>query len=188
VRRSASTNRTEVDDRRPQYEVRWTRGSRSSADADADADAALGDRPTTRPAQNIAQRIRHCNNRCGNSNHIITRIRIQTAGLAFGGTGLCSYRVRGIDGSCAEHSSVESYTVNRRSLFANSHTVFIIIGIPSPTHSFIPGLKPSFSANPYHRSLSFSSSGFTTWIPQTVYFLLSIFRLVLFSFSVFYTF
>jgi len=41
--------------------------------------------------------------------------------------------------------------------------------IPSPTHSFIPGLKPSFSANPSHRSLSFSSSGLTTWIPKTVY-------------------
>jgi len=26
--------------------------------------------------------------------------------------------------------------------------ILIIIGIPSPTHSFIPGLKPSFSANP----------------------------------------
>jgi len=45
------------------------------------------------------------------SNHIITRISTQTAGLAFGGTGLCSYRVRGVDGSCAEHLTVESYTV-----------------------------------------------------------------------------
>jgi len=36
---------------------------------------------------------------------------IQTAGLAFGGTGLCSYRVRGVDGSFAEHLTVESYTV-----------------------------------------------------------------------------
>jgi len=43
--------------------------------------------------------------------HIITRISIQTAGLAFGGTGLCSYRVRVVDGSCAEHSTVASYTV-----------------------------------------------------------------------------
>ena len=32
------------------------------------------------------------------SYHIITLINIQTAGLAFGGTGLCSYRVRD-DGS-----------------------------------------------------------------------------------------
>ena len=47
--------------------------------------------------------------------------------------------------------------------------ILIIIVIPSPTHSFIPGLKPSFSANPSHRSLTFSSSGFTAWIPQTVY-------------------
>ena len=45
----------------------------------------------------------------------------------------------------------------------------IIISFPSPTHSFIPGLnaKPSFSANPSRRSLSFSYSGLTTWIPQT---------------------
>ena len=34
-----------------------------------------------------------------------------TAGLAFGGTGLCSYRVRGVGGSCAEHLTVESYTI-----------------------------------------------------------------------------
>jgi len=27
-----------------------------------------------------------------------------------------------------------------------------------PTHSFIPGLKPSFTANPSYRSLSFSSA------------------------------
>ena len=43
----------------------------------------------------------------------------------------------------------------------------IIISFPSPTLSFIPNLKPSFSANPSHCSLSFSTSGLTTWIPQT---------------------
>ena len=43
--------------------------------------------------------------------HTITRISIQTARLAFGGTGLCIYRVRGVDGSCAEHLTLESYTV-----------------------------------------------------------------------------
>jgi len=31
---------------------------------------------------------------------------IQTAGLAFGGTGLCSCRVRGVDGSCAKRLTV----------------------------------------------------------------------------------
>jgi len=31
--------------------------------------------------------------------------------IVFGGTGLCSYRVRGVDGSCVEHLTVESYTV-----------------------------------------------------------------------------
>jgi len=46
--------------------------------------------------------------------------------------------------------------------------ILIIINFPSPTHSFIPGLKPSpFLENSSHHSLSFSSSGLTTWIPQT---------------------
>ena len=40
-----------------------------------------------------------------------TRFSIQTAGLAFGGTGLCSYRVRGVGGIYAEHLTVESYTI-----------------------------------------------------------------------------
>ena len=53
------------------------------------------------------------------SNHITTRISIQTAGLAFGGTGLCSCRARGVDGSCAKHLTVESYTVIYA---ANSYT------------------------------------------------------------------
>ena len=44
------------------------------------------------------------------SNHTTTRIRIQTARLAFGGTGLCSCRVS-VDGSCAKHLTVESYMV-----------------------------------------------------------------------------
>ena len=43
--------------------------------------------------------------------YIDLRISIQTAGLAFVGTGLCSYRVRCVDGSCAKHLTVESYTV-----------------------------------------------------------------------------
>ena len=61
------------------------------------------------------------------SNHITTRISIQTAGLAFGGTGLCSYRVKGVDGSCAKHLTVESYTVVMLLAF-----ILIIISIPSP--------------------------------------------------------
>jgi len=51
-------------------------------------------------------------------------MRIQTAGLAFGGTGLCSCRVRGVDGSCAEHLTIESYTVIYA---ANSHTYYLSI-------------------------------------------------------------
>jgi len=62
-------------------------------------------------------------------------------------------------------------------------TVIHITGIPSPTLSFIPGLKPSFSANPSHCSFSFSS-GLTTWISQTVYCYFWAYPFLLFSFSV----
>ena len=76
--------------------------------------------------------------------------RIQTAGLAFGGTDLCSYRVRGVEGSCAEHLAIEFYMVVMLLRF-----ILVIISIPSPPRSYIPGLKPSFSANPFHHSLPF---------------------------------
>ena len=57
---------------------------------------------------------------------MFARIRpsIQT-GLAFGGTGLCTYRVRGVDGSCAEHLTVESYTV-----FICQQSYLLLLGIP----------------------------------------------------------
>ena len=42
--------------------------------------------------------------------------------------------------------------------------ILIIISIPSPPRSFIPDLKPSFSANPPSRSLPFFFR-----IPQTVF-------------------
>ena len=78
-------------------------------------------------------------------------VDLQTAGLAFGGTGLCSYRVRGVDGIRAEHLTVErSYTV-----FICQQSYLLLFGIPSRTNSFFPGLKPSFSANPSHCSPSF---------------------------------
>ena len=51
--------------------------------------------------------------------------------------------------------------------------ILIIIGIPSPTHSFTLGLNPPFSANPPYPSLSFFSfrfHRFTIWVSQTVYF------------------
>ena len=50
-----------------------------------------------------------------------------------------SYRIRGVDGSCAEHSTVESYTV-----FICQQSYLLLFCIPSPTHSFIPGLNLSF--------------------------------------------
>ena len=50
----------------------------------------------------------------------------------------------------AKHLTVESYTVVMLLTF-----ILIIISIPSPPHSFIPDLKPSFSAYPPHHSLPF---------------------------------
>ena len=48
--------------------------------------------------------------------------------------------------------------------------ILIIIGIPSPTHSFTIGLNPSFSANPPYRTLSFFSFRFCNsdpWVTVT---------------------
>ena len=45
--------------------------------------------------------------------------------------------------------------------------ILIIISFPSPTLSFILDLKPSFSANPSHCSLSFFFFGTDYMIPQT---------------------
>jgi len=98
------------------------------------------------------QRLSYCYR---NHNHTTTRIRIQTAGVAFGGTGLCSCRVRGVDGSCAKHLTVESY-MDRT--FMPLTATLIIINFSSPT-LFHSRLK-TFFANPSHCSLSFSSSGF----------------------------
>jgi len=49
--------------------------------------------------------------------------------------------------------------------------------------AFIPGLKPSFSPNPFHRSHSFSSTEQTHGFPILLLLLLSI-SVLLFSFSV----
>ena len=46
--------------------------------------------------------------------------------------------------------TVESYTI-----IISLQSLLIIIGIPSPTHSFTLGLNPYFSANPPYRCLSF---------------------------------
>ena len=108
----------------------------------------------------------------------LTRIRIQTAGVAFGRTGLCSYRVRGVAGICAEHLTVESYTV-----FICQQSYLLLFGIPSPTHSFFSGLKPSFFANPSHCSPSFlllkyllrGFPGLFTVISEHICFLLVVF-------------
>jgi len=59
-------------------------------------------------------------------------------------------RVLAVDGSCAKHLTVESYTVVMLLTF-----ILITVSIPSSPHSFIPGLKPSFSVNPSHSSLPF---------------------------------
>jgi len=72
-----------------------------------------------------------------------------------------------------------------RGVHVRNACILIIISFPLPTHSFIPGLKPSFSANSSHRSLSFSSSRLTTWIPRTVYCYFWAYPFLLFSFFLF---
>ena len=62
---------------------------------------------------------------------------------------------------CGRYTSI----INDNTLTALTMSLtatLIIISFSSPTLSFTPDLKPSFSANPFHCSLSFSSSGLTT--------------------------
>ena len=62
--------------------------------------------------------------------------------------------------------------------------ILIIIGIPSPTHSFTLGLNPSFSANPPYPNLSFFSFRFHYMdFPDCLLLSKSVF--LLFSFSIF---
>jgi len=64
--------------------------------------------------------------------------------------------------------------------------IVIIISIPSSPHSFIPGLKPSFSANPSHHSLPFLQDrlhGFPRLLNDTSEYI----RILLFSFSTFWS-
>jgi len=45
----------------------------------------------------------------------------------YGGTGLCSYRVRGVDISCEQHLTVESYTVI---IFQQSYLLLLVFHHP----------------------------------------------------------
>jgi len=72
---------------------------------------------------------------------------MQTAG-AFGGTGLCSCPVTGVDGSCAKHLTVESYTVVLLLTVILIIIIIIIISFPSPTRSLFHSRLKTFSANP----------------------------------------
>ena len=75
-------------------------------------------------------------------------------------------------------------------VFICQQSYLLLFGIPSPTRSFIPGLKPSFSANPSHCSPSFlllnqlkyllrGFPGLYTVISEHVCFLLLVFSLFL---------
>ena len=66
--------------------------------------------------------------------HIIRKLEPRPLEWHLAGTGLCSYRVRGVDGSCAKHLTMEFYTVV---MLLTS----ILISIPSlqilPTVAFL---------------------------------------------------
>jgi len=87
----------------------------------------------------------------------------------------------GVDGSCAKHLTVESYTVVMLLTF-----IFIIISIPSPRHSLISGLKHFFYVNSFHHGLSFLTDYVDS--PDCLLILLSISVYYFLVFFLFYTF
>ena len=62
--------------------------------------------------------------------------------------------------SCAKLLKLFACLFSEHVLICFPMVILIIIGIPSPTHSFTLGLNPSFSANPPYPSLSFFSFRF----------------------------
>ena len=68
------------------------------------------------------------------------------------------------DGSCAEHLSVESYTI-----FICQQSYLLLFWYSITTHSFFRGLKPFFLQILPTAALPFSSSILTTRISCTVY-------------------
>ena len=66
--------------------------------------------------------------------------------------------------------------------------ILIIISIPSPPHSFIPGLKPSFFVNPSHRCLPFLLPDWLHGFPGLFTDTSVHIRFLLFSFFLFSTF
>jgi len=70
--------------------------------------------------------------------------------------------------------------------------ILIIISIPSPLthplplHSFIPGLKPSFSTGPSHRSLPFLLQDWLRGFPGLFTDTSEHIRFLVFTFSVFH--
>ena len=66
--------------------------------------------------------------------------------------------------------------------------ILIIISRLSPTHSFIPGLKPSFSANSSHSSLPFLLQAWLCGFPRLFTVTSEHIRFLLFRFFLFYTF
>ena len=84
---------------------------------------------------------------------------------------LCSYRVRGVGGSCAEHLTVESYTII---ISLRSYLLLLVFHHHSLFHSRLLSDPMSWTKEAFLQILPtaafpFSPSGFTIWISQTVY-------------------
>ena len=76
-------------------------------------------------------------------------------------------RVRGVDGSCAKHLTVESYM----DIYACTQLHLLLLVFHHPL--FHSRLKSCFFCNPCHCSLSFSSSGLTARLPRLLRLLLA---------------
>ena len=87
--------------------------------------------PDLRVHSNFSSAVARVNHRCHRARPCAFTISVCLF-VCDTGSGLCSYRVRGVDGSRAEHSTVESYTV----VMLLTVILIIIISIPSPLSAF----------------------------------------------------
>ena len=86
-----------------------------------------------------------------------------------------------VDTGCRTRCLYIDMDNHTRFTIGTQQSYLLLFGIPSPTHSFILGSKPSFSANSFHRSPSFFFFRIHSMdSPDCLLLLLSIFRLLLF--------
>ena len=106
----------------------------------------------------VKQTIRLYTSGCKTREMAPARLVCAELGWAYGSTLFPHHSVfcgTGVTGQSKHAREVRHYSPVTNAPRGHMPDARTNLSTPSPPQSFIPGLKPSFSANPFHRSLSF---------------------------------